>query len=125
MAPLLTQDAGFHFDMCQPILEVSQSDGLEPASWAASWLLVGFFRAATMFKVTALTKAVVYEIAKNDIAPILKERPAIAAELSQILARREAVGKAHLEVLAGRNKHGETLAERLAERMKDLFSLGA
>jgi CRP-like cAMP-binding protein len=78
-----------------------------------------------MFKVTALTKAVVYEIAKDDIAPILKERPAIAAELGQILARREAAGKEHLQLLAHRDKHGETLAERLAERVKDLFSLGA
>jgi len=81
--------------------------------------------AATMFKVTALTKAVVYEIAKDDIAPILKERPAIAAELGQILARREAAGKEHLALLADRDKHGKTLADRLAERVKDLFSLRA
>jgi CRP-like cAMP-binding protein len=32
-------------------------------------------------KVQALTKAVVYEIAKDDLAPVLQEHPAIAAEL--------------------------------------------
>jgi len=79
--------------------------------------------ATTMFKVTALTKAIVYEIAKDDLAPILKERPAIAAELGQILARREAAGKQRDAQLAHRDRHGETLAERLAERVKTLFGL--
>ena len=79
--------------------------------------------APAMFKVTALTKAIVYEIAQDDLAPILKERPAIAAELGQILARREAAGKRRDEQLADRDRHGETLAERLAGRVKNLFGL--
>ena len=79
--------------------------------------------AAAIFKVKALTKAIVYEIAKEDLVPILKERPAIAAELGQILARREAVGKSRLEELAVPEKRGGNLAARLAERVKDLFGL--
>jgi small-conductance mechanosensitive channel/CRP-like cAMP-binding protein len=79
--------------------------------------------AATIFKVTALTKAIVYEIAKDDLAPILKERPAIAAELGQILARREAAGKQRDAQLADLDRQGQTLAERLAGRVKTLFGL--
>jgi len=89
-------------------------------SFGEAGLLAG---AATMFKIKALTKATSYEIAKADLAPILKDRPAIAAELGQILARRQAVGKARLEEFADRDKPGENLAARLAERVKDLFGL--
>lgn len=79
--------------------------------------------AAAVFKIKALTRAIVYEIAKDDLAPILKERPAIAAELGQILARREAVGKSRLDELAVPDKRDGNLAVRLAERMKKLFGL--
>ena len=89
-------------------------------SFGEAGLLAG---AATMFTIRALTKATVYEIAKIDLAPILKERPAIVAELGEILARRVAVGKARLEELADRDKPGETLATRLGQRVKDLFGL--
>ena len=54
-------------------------------SFGEAGLLAG---AATMFTIRALTKATVYEIAKTDLAPILGQRPAIAAELGEILARR-------------------------------------
>ena len=77
--------------------------------------------AVTTFKVKALTRAVVYEIAKNDIAPILKQRPAVAAELSQIMMRREAAGKARLGVLDRIDDSPETLSIRIADRIKGLF----
>jgi len=89
-------------------------------SFGEAGLLAG---AATMFKIVALTKAVIYEIAKADLAPILQQRPAIAAELGQILARRQAVGRKRLERFADRAKPGETLAARLAEHVKELFGL--
>jgi CRP-like cAMP-binding protein len=89
-------------------------------SFGEAGLLAGV---ATMFTIRALTKATVYEIAKIDLAPILKERPAIAAELGEILARRVAVGKARLEGFADRDKLGEPLATRLGQRVKDLFGL--
>ncbi|MDD2876895.1 MAG: mechanosensitive ion channel family protein [Acidiphilium sp.] len=79
--------------------------------------------ASTTFRVKALTKAVVYEIAKDDLAPILKERPAITAELGHILARREAMGKKLLEQHAVHDSHGNHLADRLASRMRDIFGL--
>jgi hypothetical protein len=79
--------------------------------------------AANAFKVTALTKVAVYEILKEDLAPLLKKRPAIAAELSQIIARRDAVGKMQLHELSERDARSDNLAGRLADRMKLLFGL--
>jgi len=81
--------------------------------------------AVTTFKVKALTRAVVYEIAKDAIAPILKERPAIAAELSQIMMRREAAGKARLGTFNRAGEHPEHLSTRITDRLKVLFGLAA
>ncbi len=77
--------------------------------------------ALTTFKVKALTRVVVYEIARDDIAPILKQRPAVAAELSQIMMRREAAGKARLGALDRSDEHTDTLTTRLADRIRGLF----
>jgi small-conductance mechanosensitive channel/CRP-like cAMP-binding protein len=77
--------------------------------------------AVTTLKVKALTRVVVYEIAKDDIGPILKERPAVAAELSQIMMRREATSKARLGALDISADHPETLSMRIADRIKGLF----
>jgi CRP-like cAMP-binding protein len=79
--------------------------------------------AKTVFRVQALTSSVVYEIAKTDIGPILKARPAIAAELGQIMARRDAAWKDRQNSLEEADTHPETLAARLAERVKELFGL--
>lgn len=77
--------------------------------------------AVTAFKVRALTRVVVYEIAKDDIAPILKERPAVAAELSQMMMRREAAGKARLGALDAGGDQPESFRSRIADRLKVLF----
>jgi small-conductance mechanosensitive channel/CRP-like cAMP-binding protein len=79
--------------------------------------------AATTFKVTALTKATVYEIASSDLAPILSQRPALAGELGQVLARRKADENARLGHDVDRGSHGEHLAERLADRVRELFGI--
>jgi small-conductance mechanosensitive channel len=89
-------------------------------SFGEAGLLAGV---ATMFTIKALTKATVYEISKVDLAPILKERPTIAAELGEILAQRQAIGKARLEEFAERSNPDENLATRLGQRVKDLFGL--
>ena len=44
--------------------------------------------------VTALSHSTVYELAKNDIAPILDARPQVAHELSRALAQQQAAGRA-------------------------------
>ena len=79
--------------------------------------------AATVFKVEALTRAVVYEIAKEDLAPILKARPAIAAELGQIMAIRQAAGEDRLSELDDLDPQPDHLAARLGERVRALFGL--
>jgi small-conductance mechanosensitive channel len=79
--------------------------------------------AMTTFKVKALTRAVVYEIAKDDIAPILKKRPVIAGELSQIMTQREAAGKARIGALDRRTVHPENLRNRIVGRIKVIFGL--
>ena len=81
--------------------------------------------AITIFKVKALTRAVVYEIAKDDLAPILKARPAIASELGQIIAMREAAGRDRLSEFDESNAHADRLGVRLGDRMKALFGLSS
>jgi CRP-like cAMP-binding protein len=89
-------------------------------SFGEAGVLIG---AATMFEIRALTKATVYEIAKDDLAAILTRRPAIVAELGEVLAKRQAVGKAHLEEFAAPDRPGETLASQLSHRVKALFGI--
>ncbi len=79
--------------------------------------------AVTTFRVKALTRAVVYEIAKEDIAPILKARPAVAAELSQVMVMRQLSGKARLSELDEKQDGPGSLAERLTDRVKLAFGL--
>ncbi|MGO8915696.1 MAG: mechanosensitive ion channel domain-containing protein [Stellaceae bacterium] len=74
-------------------------------------------------KISTLTKAVLYQISKDDLAPILKERPSIATELGQILARREANLRERLEQHVDHVGRREDLAEWLAERVKTFFHL--
>jgi small-conductance mechanosensitive channel/CRP-like cAMP-binding protein len=77
--------------------------------------------AVTAFRVQALTSSVVYEIAKSDIEPILKARPAIAAELGRIVARREAAWKDRLNAVDDLDRRPANLAARLADRIKVLL----
>jgi small-conductance mechanosensitive channel/CRP-like cAMP-binding protein len=80
--------------------------------------------AMTDFKVQALTRSVVYEIAKDDLAPILKARPAIAAELGRMLTIRQAAGTHRLSELDADAK-SDHLAIRLGDRVKAFFGLGS
>lgn len=94
---------------------------LSPGDWfGEASVLTG---AVATAKFVALTKAVLYEISKDDLAPIFKARPAIATELGQILARREATQRERLAGLADDGGHQEDLADWLAKRIKGLFHL--
>jgi len=79
--------------------------------------------AATMFEIRALTKVVTYEIAKDDLAPILKQRPAIVDALGDVLANRQALGRSTLEDITSHANHGETLAATFRRRVKTLFGM--
>ena len=88
------------------------------ACFGQAGLLTG---ATTTFKVEALTRVVVYEIATDDIAPILKERPPIAAELSQIMIKREAAGTARRAELKTEELPVDSLPLRIVRRLKGLL----
>jgi len=94
---------------------------MSPGDWfGEASVLTG---AVARAKIVALTKAVLYEISKDDLAPILKERPIIATELGQIMARREVTLHERLEQHADHDEHQGDLADWLAMRIKILFHL--
>ena len=79
--------------------------------------------ATTTFKVKALTRVTVYEISRSDFAPILKNRPSIAAELSRIMLKRAADGRARLVGLDIDDGPADNLGGRITDRIKVLFGL--
>lgn len=74
-------------------------------------------------ELAALTKAVIYEISKGALAPLLKARPTMAEELSESLAARQLANRTVLDY-PGRKEQPETgLADRVAANIRRLFSL--
>jgi CRP-like cAMP-binding protein len=49
--------------------------------------------APSIARITALTPAIVYELAKTDLAPILEARPDVSQEICRALAQRQALGR--------------------------------
>ena len=76
-------------------------------------------------KITALAPSIVYELAKNDLAPVLEARPQIAQELSHALAQRQAAGRAVVTAKLGKTEPTKRLSAWFSERMHDLFELGS
>ncbi len=72
-------------------------------------------------RISTLTKAVLYQLSRDDLAPVLKAQPSIATELSQNLARHEAVYPEPLEQHVGDVADGDDLAQWLVQRTKTLF----
>lgn len=79
--------------------------------------------AVTAFEIKAMTRVIVYEIAEEDLAPILKARPAIAAELGQIMATRQSAGKDRLGKLDALDAREHHQAAGLGERVRALLGL--
>ena len=79
--------------------------------------------APSVFTIKTLTRTTVYEITKDDLLPVLKERPAIAAELGYILSRRAALGEKILENQTDQEIHEAGLADWFTSRIKALFNL--
>ncbi len=70
--------------------------------------------------VRALTRAVVYEINAEDLAPILRERPGLSNELGRALALRRAMQARDEADEPDRVDHS---ARRLSDRIMELFQL--
>jgi CRP-like cAMP-binding protein len=71
--------------------------------------------------VRALTLVVVYEITQAGLAPLMKDRPAIAEELGALLARRTTAERYRLDQGNGHMVPGS--APTLAARIRHLFDL--
>jgi small-conductance mechanosensitive channel/CRP-like cAMP-binding protein len=76
-------------------------------------------------ELTALTRAVIYEISKDALSPLLKARPSIAEELSESLASRQLANRTVLDHRDHKEQHdtGLTLADRVATNIRRLFAL--
>jgi small-conductance mechanosensitive channel/CRP-like cAMP-binding protein len=74
-------------------------------------------------EITALTKAVIYEISKDALLPLLKARPGMAEELSELLASRQLARRTVLDQLRANEAHQDGLASRVAANIRRIFSL--
>jgi small-conductance mechanosensitive channel/CRP-like cAMP-binding protein len=74
-------------------------------------------------QITAFTPAVIYEISKDALSPLLKARPAIAKELSETLANLQRANRTVLDQHDDGGQHEGRLADRVAADIRRLFSL--
>ncbi|MDB6157922.1 MAG: mechanosensitive ion channel protein [Gammaproteobacteria bacterium] len=74
-------------------------------------------------EVTALTRAVIYEISKDALSPLLKARPSMAEELSETLANLQLAHRTMFDHRDSQEQHEERLADRVAANIRRLFSL--
>jgi small-conductance mechanosensitive channel len=83
-------------------------------------LLAGSPSAST---ITALTAVTMYELTKEDLAPILKARPQVAHELCRVLAQRQAAGRAIAAVELDKAVPTRNVTKWFSERIHELFEL--
>jgi small-conductance mechanosensitive channel/CRP-like cAMP-binding protein len=77
---------------------------------------------ASIVSIRAVTRAVIFEISKDALCPLLVGRPSMADELSETLAElqlRNRPESGHLQ----RDSHRAKLAARVADSIRHLFSL--
>jgi CRP-like cAMP-binding protein len=74
-------------------------------------------------EISALTKAVIYEISKDALLPLLKARPGMAEELSELLASRQLARRTVLDQPHTSDAHQDGLASRVAANIRRIFSL--
>jgi CRP-like cAMP-binding protein len=72
---------------------------------------------------TALTRVVIYEIAKDALAPLLKARPSMAEELSESLASRQLAQRTVLDNRDEAEPQQSGLAQRVASNIRRLFAI--
>lgn len=102
----------------------TQVGQLTPGSFFGEMsLLTGEPRAAT---VTASIDAVVYEIDKDQLEPLLRARPELVEMLSRHLAERQMRNEERMTHASAEEKeaHAESLAEQLLGRISQFFGLG-
>jgi small-conductance mechanosensitive channel len=107
-------------DMSEGEMEVMR---LGPGDhFGESGLLTG---APASVKISALTSTTLYEMAKDDLGPVLEARPAIAHELCQVLARRQAAGQLVASPDLDKSIPANRVAGWFSDRLHRLFDLAA
>jgi CRP-like cAMP-binding protein len=81
--------------------------------------------APSIYKVTALTPVITYELVKADLAPILEARPEIAQELSRALARRQAAGRSTAATELHNTVPMSGLTSWFSERIHRLYNVAS
>jgi small-conductance mechanosensitive channel/CRP-like cAMP-binding protein len=81
-------------------------------------LLTGAPAGAT---IAALAPSIVYELPKNDLAPVLQARPQITHELSRALAQRQATGRAAATAEGAPTESTTGLSAWFSDRLHRLF----
>ena len=76
-------------------------------------------------KIHALLPTTIYELAKDDLAPILEARPAVAHELGQALARRQRAGQLVAATELAESVPAHRLTLWFSERLHRLFDLAS
>ena len=79
--------------------------------------------AAAVGKISALAPATVYELTKDDLAPILEARPPVAHELCRALARRQAAGQLIASPEIDATVPANRVASWFSDRLHRLFDL--
>ena len=74
-------------------------------------------------KIRALLPTTIYELAKDDLAPMLEARPAVAHELCQALARRQRAGQLVAAPELAATVPGHRLTAWFSERLHRLYEL--
>ena len=74
-------------------------------------------------EITALTRVVIYEISKDALSPLLKNRPSMTEELSESLASRRLANRTVLDRQPHKEEHETRLTDRVAANIRRLFSL--
>ena len=77
--------------------------------------------APTPAKISALLPTTIYELAKDDLAPILEARPAVAHELSQALAQRQRAGQLVASTELADTVPAHRLTTWVSERLHRLY----
>jgi small-conductance mechanosensitive channel len=79
--------------------------------------------AAASVKISALVPTTVYELAKDDLAPVLEARPPVSAELCRALARRQAAGQLIASPEIDESVPANRVAGWFSDRLHRLFDL--
>ncbi len=83
-------------------------------------LMTGAPRSAT---VTPMVDSKAYEISREVLAPILRDRPEVAALMSEVLAERQIANAPKLDIGGQRFEERETLARQILNGIVSFFRL--